>query len=192
VRRLRRTCSRRAGSKERIVSEASRAARLMENGPFHRAAVDAAQAAVFHQSDGADKAGRPVLGAAQFFEEQPVVGFVIAVMPAVPGGADSRLAGQSIHLQARIVGEKEKRSRLAGESACPTCLARVVQGLGARRFPRRWRHSPRAEESSQTRASSSMQTGACAAARRNSPSLPGLPVAQYRRIKCAPPSSEFQ
>jgi len=53
----------------------------MEDRAFHRAPVYAAQASVLHQGDGADKAGRAVLGAAQFLEEDAVVGLVIAVMP---------------------------------------------------------------------------------------------------------------
>src|SRR5476649_2415333 len=47
--------------KERVVPEAARSAGFVEDSAFHCAAIHAEQARAFHQSDGADEAGGPVL-----------------------------------------------------------------------------------------------------------------------------------
>src|ERR1700732_3842986 len=54
---------------KRVVTEAARSAGFVEDSAFHGAAIHAEQARVFHQRDGADEAGGPILHARELFQK---------------------------------------------------------------------------------------------------------------------------
>src|SRR5689334_17386156 len=92
---------------QRIVAEPMRASGLVDDAAFHRSMIDAADLNAMNQRDGANKPRRAIRNAAQFLEEQPVVGFVRCSRSGKSRRVDTRRGAERIHRQPGIVGEEE-------------------------------------------------------------------------------------
>jgi len=91
--------------KQRIVTEATRAASFLENPPFHRASECAHQLAILHQRDHAHEACGAIQDIRQARQQQSIVRRISSVRTREACRAYSRRSAQRIHFQAGIIGE---------------------------------------------------------------------------------------
>ena len=90
---------------ERVITEAPGAARRIEHLAFHRAFVNTAHFAAFHQRYRTHESRAPVANAAQSLEQEPVVVFICGVQTGKACGVDAGGSIERVHHQSGIVGE---------------------------------------------------------------------------------------
>src|SRR5262249_43387162 len=92
---------------EGVVTEAVGAAGIVDDAPFDRAAIDAAQAVAFDEGDHADESGCAIFDAAELFEQAAVVGLVGCVRSTEPRREDTGGTAERVDFKTRVVGEKQ-------------------------------------------------------------------------------------
>src|SRR5207302_8080618 len=83
-----------------IVPETCGTARLVEDRTLHHASINPADLRAFHQRNGANETGGPVLDTAQLFEQQAIVLRIGRVRAGKSRGIDPWRAAQGVHFQA--------------------------------------------------------------------------------------------
>src|SRR5690242_8469163 len=79
-----------------VVAEAVRAARRLGNPALHAPMKSLYELAVLNQSDDGPVPCRAIGYAAQFLQQQAIVGFVARAIARETGGADTRRAAQRV------------------------------------------------------------------------------------------------
>ena len=97
---------------EGIVAEAAFALQSGEQRSFAFAPDDAGLLPRQRQRHGADEAAGAVGNAVHVFQQQLVIGPVVAVLPGVAGAVDARRAAQRIHGKAAVVRQRGKAGGL--------------------------------------------------------------------------------
>ena len=115
---------------QRVITEASLAARFVDDGPFHRAAPHTAQFAGLRQRDGAHETSRAIFHAAELLDQQAIIRLVHRqrrtfhrrMQQRESRREDSRRALDRVHFEAGIVREKQSRG-------VPAVVQRLDRGI---------------------------------------------------------------